>query len=99
MGLFNVVKIDKKCSRCGAKTEWQSKRLVVDGIYPIHNSLEIFELDKRLSGEAYTLCRKCNHWAEILIVNGEIIDDKHRIRQYEKSFEKFMNKKGRKTIW
>lgn len=99
MGLFNVVKMDKKCPKCGSETEWQSKNLVVDGIYPIQNFLGIFDLNERISGEAYASCDKCRTWTEVLIIDGKIIDDKRRIRQLEKSFERFVDKAGRNTVW
>lgn len=99
MWLFNVVNIDKKCPKCGSIVEWQSKNLVVDGIYPVQNFLGVFELNKRISGEAHTLCDKCQSWIEVLIVEGKIIDDKRRIRRLEKSFEKFVGKAGRNTVW
>lgn len=89
MGLFNIINIDKKCPKCGAEVEWQSKRLVVDGIYPIQN----------FCGEAYASCRKCQTWTDLLMIDGKIIDDKRRIRKLEKSFEKFMNRGQRNTVW
>jgi hypothetical protein len=83
MGMYNRIKLGKDCPNCGAKVEWQSKGIVLDGIYPIENCLETFELNKRISGEVYTSCRKCGNWSEVIVKNGKlgkIKSEKHNKR-------------------
>ncbi len=72
MGLFNTVDLKVDCPNCGEKVEWQTKGLVLDGIYPIENVMERFELNKRISGEVHTLCDKCKFWSEVVIKNGKL---------------------------
>ena len=62
----------KDCPNCGAIVEWQSRGIVLDGIYPIENVLEKFELNKRISGEVYTSCDKCDFWSEVVIKDGKL---------------------------
>lgn len=72
MGMFNAVKVGKDCPRCGAEVEWQTKDLILDGVYVIENTLETFELTKRISGVVYASCNKCGYWSEVIIRNGKL---------------------------
>lgn len=72
MGLFNTVNLKIGCPNCGVKVEWQTKDLILDGVYVIENTLETFELTKRISGVVYTGCDKCSYWSEVIIKNGKI---------------------------
>ncbi|SRR5260221_2818292 len=60
MGMFNILKTDKVCPRCGSVLEWQTKNLVIDNIYPVDNLLLVFDLNKRTTAEAYAVCKRCN---------------------------------------
>ena len=99
MGLFNTVKINKGCPKCGADVEWQSKGLVVDGIYPVDNFLGKFELNERISGEVHTWCEKCNTSTDLFVVNGKVIEDGGKIRELNKSAEKFINRAVKRRVW
>lgn len=70
--MFNIVDIKKDCPNCGADVEWQTKGLILDGIYPIENVLQKFELSERISGEVYTSCDKCQFWSEVVIKDGKL---------------------------
>ena len=72
MGMFNTVNLKKDCANCGAKVEWQTKDLILDGVYIIENTLETFELSKRISGVVYACCDKCKFWNEVIIRNGKL---------------------------
>ena len=85
MGMFNIVDIKKDCPNCGAIVEWQTKGIVLDGIYPIENVLEKFELNKRISGEVYTSCRECGNWSEVVIKNGKL--GKMKTEKHKKHFQ------------
>lgn len=74
MGMFNIIDLKRGCPSCGAKVEWQTKGLVIDNMYPVENVLKTFSLNKRLSGEIHSLCRKCGTWIEAKLINGRLID-------------------------
>jgi len=76
MGMFNIIDLKKKCPNCSAEVEWQSKSLVVDGMYPVENVLGAFAVNERLSGEAHTTCGACRSWTNLKIKDGKIIDVK-----------------------
>jgi len=44
MGHYSVINLTKVCPNCGAKVEWQSKRLIIDEIYPIDRVIKLFSL-------------------------------------------------------
>ncbi len=69
MGMYNIIKLNKDCPNCGAKVEWQTKDLVIDGIYPVDNIniLETYALSERMTGEVHALCKKCKTWSDAKI--------------------------------
>jgi len=72
MGMYNIIDIKRNCPNCGAKVEWQSKDLIVDGIYSVVNALKTYILNKRMSGEVHTYCSKCSTWTEAKVVKGKL---------------------------
>ena len=70
--MFNIVDLNKNCPVRGEKVEWQTKGLVLDGMYPIENGSGVFELTERISGEIYTRCEECGFWSEVIVKNGKL---------------------------
>lgn len=79
--MFNTVKLDRKCSKCGADLEWQSKSLILDDLYWLDNALRIYEVTDRLTGEVHTYCDKCKTWHELCIEKGKIIEDSKEMKK------------------
>lgn len=72
MGMFVTLKFNKKCPHCGAEVWWQTKSLVIDEIYPVANFGQEYDVNKRMSAEAYTVCDKCKKETSLEIKKGEI---------------------------
>lgn len=72
MGMFNIVKINKVCVKCGRSLEWQSKFLVLDDLYVLDNALKTYVFDNRLSGEIHSWCDKCGLEQNLYIKDGKV---------------------------
>lgn len=79
--MFNVVKLDRKCSKCGADLEWQSKKLILDDLYWLDNVLRTYEVTDRLTGEVHTYCDKCLSSYDLFIKNGRVIEDSRELKK------------------
>lgn len=75
MGLFNIIKLNKECPKCGAEVEWQTKNLKIDDIYPVENLMNHYDLNSRMDAEVHTFCDKCNKWIELIIKKGKIVKE------------------------
>lgn len=86
MGAFNTIKSSMKCPKCGQIVEWQSKRLVYDGIL-VANAMQTIVLNEKMDGEMHGFCDSCRTSTDVVIEKGEITG----VKSYKsKSFTKIM---------
>ncbi len=70
--MFVTLKFDQKCPNCGSNiVVWQTKDLVIDGIYPVSNFLQEYKVNERMDAEAYTHCDKCDKGITLVIKKGK----------------------------
>ncbi len=72
MGVFNTIKTDEKCPNCHQPVEWQSKRLIYDGII-VGNLMQALTLNKRMDGEMHAYCDACETWFDATIEKGKVV--------------------------
>ena len=71
MGIYNIIKTNRKCPRCNEKIdEWQSKYLTYDG-YVLEKLLKEIKLNEHMDGEIHALCDNCKAFLEVTIVKGK----------------------------
>ena len=70
MGVFNTIKSKTKCPNCNNPVEWQSKRLVYDGLL-VENAMQTITLNKKMDGEMHTYCDKCKTSFDVAITKGK----------------------------
>ena len=75
MGRYNRLNLDKNCPICGAKMECQTKDLTIDGIYPVDNLYDTYELTDRMDAEVGCYCFTCkDSGVDLLIRKGKILE-------------------------
>ena len=78
MGVFNTIKSSMKCPKCGKMSEWQSKRLVYDGVL-VANTMQTITLNEKMDGEVHGFCNSCKTFTEAVIKKGKIT----RVKSYK----------------
>jgi len=78
MGMFIIIDTKKKCPYCKAKVEWQSKFVIDLAGQEVNRGLQRVKLKEIEYGEMYTLCYKCEGWAE-----GSIKDGKFKLKNHK----------------
>lgn len=71
MGVFSTIKSTVKCPKCSEAVEWQSKRLIYDGIF-VANAMQTITLNKKMDGEMHGFCDSCKRFTEVVIKKGKI---------------------------
>lgn len=54
MGIFNIIKSSMDCHKCGRPVEWESKRLVYDGIL-VADAMQTITLNEKMVDK----CMRC----------------------------------------
>lgn len=70
--MFITIKFDEKCPHCGAKVEWQTKNLTIDGIYPVANFGQKYPINNRMDAKIYSYCESCKKEVSLTIKKGKI---------------------------
>lgn len=84
MGLFNRINLNMGCPHCGQRVEWQSKYVIIDGIYPVQNCLESFDVNSRMDAEVYTYCGGCDWVTDLEIKKGGVVKKSVKYRKPKK---------------
>ncbi len=60
------------CPNCQAAVEWQSKRLIYDGLL-LANAMQSVPLSSRINGEMHTTCSNCHSVIDLDLEGGKAI--------------------------
>lgn len=71
MGIFNSIRSETKCPTCNNLVEWQSKRLIYDGLL-VANAMQTITLNKKMDGEMHGFCDPCKTFTDVVIEKGKI---------------------------
>lgn len=87
MGMYNVIVTKKRCPKCNAHLEWQSKYLILNG-YVLENLLQEITLNEYMDGEMHTFCDNCKASFEISIGKGKEGAIKPRVYKLQENRKK-----------
>ena len=74
MGMFITIKLNRGCLYCGRKVWWQTKDLVIDGVYLVANLLQEYEVNERMDAGLGAYCDKCGKVSNLTIKKGKVLE-------------------------